>query len=359
MKKNYLLLFCLSLFISSCEVKSDKGFSVEGQIKGEFEGYLYLKYRDQIDSTLVTNHVFNFSGKVENPTQAYLYPGSPSSTEIMQLADFMIEDNKIKLSLRYKEKVLNIKEFEGKQVKMLILDSISGSNSELIKRNFDDLMANTFSKEKDDRLKKEILFKNLQEFIVANPKLELSGTHLANYANRHNYLTSTQIQELYQTLDTAFQTERDLRFIRKIINRRKNLDIGSIPPKIELPNQQNELISHESYQGKYLLLEFWASWCGPCRETNPDLMKVYHAFNRSNFEILGISQDKKRDKWENAIKEDKIDWIQVIDTTNATGKKYSITTIPFNVLLDREGKVIAKNLKPKELKDILEKEINE
>jgi peroxiredoxin len=187
----------------------------------------------------------------------------------------------------------------------------------------------------------------------------LSGKYLANLTNRYDLLKSNQIQELFNLLDTTHQNERDIRFVKRIIKRRSILDFGKEPPKIELPNQNNELISHESYKGTFVLLEFWASWCGPCRETNPELIKVYNSFDRKDFEILGISQDKDLNKWKKAIKKDQLTWMQVIDTVNTSGKKYNMTTIPFNVLLDRNGKVIARELKPKKLAEVLQKRLEQ
>lgn len=354
MKKiNNFLLIILSFTLINCKRNESVQFSINGKVKGDFNNYIYLKYEGNIDSTLVKNGLFSFNGNIKKPNEALLYPGSPLSKETMGLAEFMLENSQIFISLNYKSKVLKVKEFGGNKIKMLKIDSISGSKSEELKNSFWSKMSTTFYKEKNDSIKTILLFDNLYEFISTNPKFVLSGKYLANLTNRHDYLKSDQIKELYKILDTSYQNERDLRFIKKIIKRRKTLDIGNQPPKIALPNQKNELINHESFKGTFLLLEFWASWCGPCRETNPELLKVYNSFERKNFEILGVSQDKDIKKWKKAIKEDKLKWLQVIDTLNLSGGKYNITTIPFNLLLDRNGKIIAREIKPKRLKKIL------
>ena len=131
------------------------------------------------------------------------------------------------------------------------------------------------------------------------------------------------------------------------------MDFGKIPPKISLPNQQGELINIQELKEDFVLLEFWASWCAPCRQTNPELLKIYNFFKNDSFEIFGVSMDNDVDKWKKAIKEDSLGWIQVIDTTGRTKQTYNLSSIPYNLLLNKEGKIIARNIKLKNLKEIL------
>lgn len=350
-------MLIVSFLLIQCEENKPTEYIINGKINGDFNHYIYLKNGDQLDSTLVSNGTFQFQGSIDQPRKVFLSPGNPNTKETMGLADFMLENSSIFISLNYKNKVLKFKEFGGEKIKMLRVDSISGSKSEVLREQFWSKMGDTFYKEKNDSLKTQFLYDNLHEFIKMNPTFVLSGKFLADLTNRHDYLTSEQIQELFELVDTAYQDERDLRFIRRIIKRRSIIGLGKKPPVIELPNEKNEIINHESFKGTYLLLEFWASWCGPCREANPDLINIYNSYNRKDFEILGISQDKDLDKWKKAIKKDQLTWPQVVDTINSSGKAYQTTTIPFNVLLDRDGKIIAREIKPTALKKILEERI--
>jgi thiol-disulfide isomerase/thioredoxin len=112
-----------------------------------------------------------------------------------------------------------------------------------------------------------------------------------------------------------------------------------------------------SLYGKYLLVDFWASWCGPCRRENPNVVAAYKRFHEKGFDILGVSFDKEKDKWQQAVKDDRLAWNHVGDLKgwgNAAGKLYAINSIPANVLLDPEGIIIAKNLREKELHSFLE-----
>ncbi|WP_439129175.1 thioredoxin-like domain-containing protein [Polaribacter sp.] len=349
---NIFLIIILSFIFSNCKNNKKIGFSIIGEIKGNFEGFIFLKYEDRIDSTLVKNNIFNFKGNVQEPLEAFLYPGSPSSKEQKVIAPFMLENSQIFISLNYKKR-----EFRGNNIKYIKIDTIYGSKSQDLRNNFDSKMAKTFHKETNDSIKTSLLYKNIYDFININPKSVLSGEYLAEINNRYDYLSSNQLENLYKLLDTCYQDKKDLKYVKKLIKRRKVLDYGNIPPKIVLPNQNGELIDNQSLIGNFVLLEFWASWCGPCRKSNPELMEIYNSFKGRGFEIFGISQDTDTEKWKEAIKEDKLGWTQVIDTLNNSGRMYNLTTIPYNVLLDRKGKIISRNVKPSKLNEILAEKI--
>ena len=117
-------------------------------------------------------------------------------------------------------------------------------------------------------------------------------------------------------------------------------------------------MSLSSLKGKYVLVDFWASWCGPCRRENPNVVKIYDEYKDKGFDIFGVSYDTKKDNWRNAIKDDGLTWNQVSDLKgweNATSDVYGIKAIPSNMLLDKDGKVIAKNIFGKRLSDKLAK----
>jgi peroxiredoxin len=113
-------------------------------------------------------------------------------------------------------------------------------------------------------------------------------------------------------------------------------------------------IKLSSFKGQYVLIDFWASWCGPCRQENPNVLRAYETFKDKNFTVLGVSIDEKEDAWVKAVKQDGLVWVQLLDRTAEIAKMYGINAIPKNFLVDPSGKIIAKNLRGSELMSTLQ-----
>jgi thiol-disulfide isomerase/thioredoxin len=129
----------------------------------------------------------------------------------------------------------------------------------------------------------------------------------------------------------------------------KILGIGKVPPEIALPDPQGDTLRLSSLRGKVVLLDFWASWCSPCRRENPNLVKTYEKYHKKGFEIFQVSLDRTKEAWMNGIKADHLDqWYHVSDLgywQSSVVKLYHIQGIPTNYLLDKDGKIIARNLR--------------
>ena len=328
--------------------KEDSGFLLNGKIAGNYNGYIFLKYNDLLDSSLVADNSFTFKGKVAYPTVGVLYPGRPSSTDMMTLGTLMLENSTINIYAKYSFGNSNMG-----MTKFLDIDSIHGSKNQDLRDRFEDKMSETVHNEKVDSIKGGSLYSNLHEFISDNPRSVMSGEYLARLGSYYNYLNDDQFETLLKLMDTSYQEKGDLNKIRSLIKQSKLFEDGNIPPDIILPNQEGKMMDRLSLNGQVVLLEFWASWCAPCRQTNPELLNVYDSFKTEGFEIFGVSIDRNVQEWQVAIKEDNLGWPQVIDSLRSTQKSYNLNSIPFNLLLDREGRIMAQNVKPDELRKIL------
>jgi len=145
--------------------------------------------------------------------------------------------------------------------------------------------------------------------------------------------------------------------LRAELESNRSLMPGAQAPDFSQATPEGEELALSELRGKIVLIDFWASWCGPCRRENPNVVQVYHKYKEKGFEILGVSLDNNRDRWLGAIEEDNLTWQHVSDLkgwSNAAAQKYQVSSIPQTYLLDREGKIIARNLRGPSLERKLE-----
>lgn len=178
---------------------------------------------------------------------------------------------------------------------------------------------------------------------------------------RANLLDADEYYDLYR--DAAEKLKAELPnspYISEFIARVKAMEataVGQLAPEISLPNPEGKVISLSSLRGQYVLVDFWAKWCGPCRRENPNVVKAFNKYKDKGFTVFGVSLDRTREDWVKAIQEDGLTWTHVSDLKyfeSQAARDYNINAIPFSLLLDREGKIIAKNLRGAALEKKLE-----
>ena len=139
------------------------------------------------------------------------------------------------------------------------------------------------------------------------------------------------------------------------------LGIGKPAPNIALNTPEGKISELKDLQGKVVLIDFWASWCKPCRQENPNVVRLYNKYKKKGFEVYGVSLDKTKNAWVNAIKADNLTWTHVSDLqfwNSAAAQLYGVNSIPATFLIDRDGTIIAKNLRGASLESKLEEIFN-
>ncbi len=196
---------------------------------------------------------------------------------------------------------------------------------------------------------------SLKKFIDNN------STSLASLTVIDRLSSETDV-EYYIKLDKGlfakYPNSSYVKMFHSRVSEMNKLGIGSIAPEITLPTPDGKSVSLSSYRGKVVLVDFWASWCRPCRAENPTVVKAYNAYHSKGFEVLGVSLDKDKAAWQKAIADDRLTWTHISDLgmwSSSVVKLYNLNGIPFSVLLDKEGKIIAKGLRGEELENALSK----
>jgi len=212
----------------------------------------------------------------------------------------------------------------------------------------DEPAKNAFRK-KADEFSRDVV-KTGKDFIKAHPRNIASVWLLMN--ELRSRLEAEEFQELFSSLDKSIQGSQYGESVTAYIKSLKANGVNVAADDFSQANTKGEPVKLSSFRGKYVLVDFWASWCGPCRQENPNVVKAYNKYKDKNFTILGVSLDDNRDRWLRAISQDGLTWTQVSDLrgwSNEVAVQYSIQSIPSNFLVSPEGKIIARNLRGEEL----------
>jgi len=283
MKTKIFITFLTSIFlITSCKNKeTSESYTLKGKIKGDIPNYIYLEYGNIKDSSLVKNNRFHFTGRVTFPIEAQ-FSISPVSTIDKR---FYLENTNIKMDITVHKKDFR----QIKNLNFIKIDTVIGTKTALLRYDFEKFE----DRHKADKNWKTELFDKLNKLTEKNPRHHYIGNLLYDITNQR-ILDSNKIKILYNKLDTSKQSPNTLAALEKYLYPNTKMIIGKTMIDFELSDINGVRISTKKFRGSILLIDFWASWCSPCRVQNPEFLKLYNKYKDKGFEMLGVSTDKQK-----------------------------------------------------------------
>jgi len=365
MKKVFVFLMALlpAMAFAQTPTETTGNFTVKakvGNLNSPARAYLFYQIgaNKVVDSALIVNGSFSFKGDVIDPNNATLvidHAGTGMAKIDPKSADalgFFIDKDSI-----------SVISATDSVAKAKVTGSVAEADYEKLVAQLRPVnaMAQQFksssgsmTSDQQEAKEKEIQKMQigvLEDFVKQNPKSYFSMYAIAQLGP---VLDVSELSPLYDKLDPSLKNTEPGKQIKKSIDALMPTALGAIAPDFTQNDPNGNPVKLSSFRGKYVLIDFWASWCGPCRAENPNVVRAYNKFKSKNFTIIGVSLDKPegRDSWLAAIKSDGLTWTQVSDLkfwSNEVALLYAVQSIPHNFLLDPNGKIIAKDLRGSDL----------
>ncbi len=320
--------------------------------KGDFEftnydpkiGLYRIKVNEQNFAMLVLDSAdkVTVNGNIADLGNTYKVEGSPETKLFIEFNDLSKKDR-----VRLDSLTSVFQNLAG----MLGLDKLQQTNPDLAAKRGDSLSKTL-----------EVPYMALLDIANANMAAKIKqNTNMYSSVMAIQSLNPDKYFDLFVELDKnlikKYPNNQNILMFHDVVTKSLALAPGQEAPEINLPDVDGKDLSLKSFRGKVVLIDFWASWCKPCRAEMPNVKKAYAKYKDKGFEIYGVSLDQSKDKWVEAIKVDGITWPQVSDLKYwecAAAKLYNVQGIPFAVLLDKEGKIVAKNLRGSDLEKAIE-----
>ena len=326
-----------------------EAFALNGNLAGFKDSIVFLTYGTfddtKIDSAKVIDGKFTFKGRVEEPVQGMLF-----SRDYRLRLDLFVDKGSVDISgatdnLKVAgSKVVNDYDLFNREI-MSNRKWVNNIYTEAwnAKQSGDTARARLL--EADGRKWYDYEYEIRKNYIRQHPASPISARELLMYVNNK---TLDECKPMYEALDATVKASLQGQELTRRMELLSKIKTGNKALPFAQTSVDGQTITLDTYKGKYVLLEFWASWCGPCRAENPNLRKQMEIFKAKGFNVLGVSLDKARDPWIKAIEKDGLTWTQVSDLkgwNNAIAVAYGVKAVPANFLIDPSGTIIAQDLR--------------
>ncbi len=325
--KNVLLILSIVLVFTGCGQKQ-RGYQIKGEVDGLTEGKVYLKsFRNKMffnaDSTQIKDGKFSFNGQADAPVLFGI------ATENMKYpSQFFLENTSMTIHMDEEKGITSI---QGSPANDIFL----GNAKKIHQPGF-----------------------SIDSLVSVYPESPVAAFYLYRYFTYQ--LPLDELKSARAKLSPSLASCPYVTDLDGIITQLENVQIGKTAPEFSLPDTTGVMVSLSDFRGKYLLVDFWAAWCPPCRRENPNVVKAFQEYNDKGFTVLGISLDRDKKQWVKAIADDNLTWTHLSDLKywdSEIPALYGVRGIPANVLLDPQGTIIARNITGEDLQNKLKEVI--
>jgi thiol-disulfide isomerase/thioredoxin len=317
---------------------ANNGYVIEGQVAGIEDQTIYLmnNQRENVDSTQVVAGAFKFEGVAEKPAQLYLATDHPFAIVYVEKGAIAVAGS-----------------IEEPQTITVTGTPANDARAEYTKWQTTFMESYRAATPEEQTAMEEEYYATIREYVDQNAG-NLFGVKL--YLSEMSYgATAAEMLEQVEKFSPEMQLTEDVVTLKELATAKANVEVGKPFVEVVQPNMEGEAVALSSVvgEGKYVLLDFWASWCGPCMREVPYLLETYKEYKDKGFEIFGVSFDRDAEAWKKAVESKEMNWIHVSEVNyfdNQAATDYAVRSIPSNFLIGPDGTIVAVNLRGEEVK---------